>query len=168
MTDGTPILQLKVSLVGGPKPPVVATGGGPANIRLDRLHAVIQAAMGWGDYHIHAFTAGGVDYGLPEPELGHRDERQDSGRQRDQSSRATGCGTSMTSGTTGSTIVVVEKVLVSRARNARTPSASPGKGRRPPRTAAAYGAMRTFARSSPTQPTRSTRTCSNGWDPIRR
>lgn len=72
------ILQIKVSLVGVSKPPVWRRLLVPATIRLDRLHTVIQAAMGWGDYHLHAFTAGGVDYGPPDPELDHVDERRTS------------------------------------------------------------------------------------------
>jgi pRiA4b ORF-3-like protein len=69
------VLQLKVSLVGASKPPVWRRLLVPATMRLNRLHDVIQVAMGWEDYHLHAFEAGGVDYGLPDPELGHRDER---------------------------------------------------------------------------------------------
>lgn len=68
------ILQIKVSLVGVSKPPVWRRLLVPATIRLDRLHAVIQAAMGWGDSHLHSFTAGDVDYGPADPELDHVDE----------------------------------------------------------------------------------------------
>jgi len=71
-----PILQLKISLLGASKPPVWRRVLVPATMRLNRLHDVIQAAMGWEDYHMHALTAGGIDYGLPDPELGHRDERK--------------------------------------------------------------------------------------------
>lgn len=39
----------------------------PAAIRLDHLHRVIQAAMGWEDAHLWQFHLHGVDYG---PELG--------------------------------------------------------------------------------------------------
>lgn len=76
MSAGEPILQLKVSLVGASQPPVWRRLVVPATMRLDRLHDVIQAAMGWEDYHLHAFSAGGVDYGPPDPELGHIDERK--------------------------------------------------------------------------------------------
>ena len=43
----------------------------PGDIRLDRLHRVIQAAMGWEDAHLWSFHLHGVDYG---PETG-RDPR---------------------------------------------------------------------------------------------
>ncbi len=75
MAASQPVLQLKLSLVGASKPPVWRRLLVPATIRLNRLHDVIQAAMGWEDYHLHAFSVGGVDYGPPDPELGHRDER---------------------------------------------------------------------------------------------
>lgn len=39
----------------------------PAAIRLDHLHRVIQAAMGWEDAHLWSFHLHGVDYG---PETG--------------------------------------------------------------------------------------------------
>jgi hypothetical protein len=72
---GDAIAQLKVTLMGVTKPPVWRRLLVPANIRLDRLHDIIQAAMGWEDYHLHAFTAAGIDYGPPNPDLDDRDER---------------------------------------------------------------------------------------------
>lgn len=50
----------------------------PAAYSLDRVHAVIQAAMGWQNCHLHAFRAADVSYGPPDPhnELGHLDERK--------------------------------------------------------------------------------------------
>ena len=32
--------------------------------------------MGWEDYHMHVFSDGSCEYGLADPELGHRDERK--------------------------------------------------------------------------------------------
>ena len=41
----------------------------PVNYTLADLHAVIQAAMGWADYHLHEFTAhDGTRYGHPDDE----------------------------------------------------------------------------------------------------
>lgn len=77
-SQGEAVLQLKVSLVGASKPPVWRRLLVPATMRLDRLHDAIQAAMGWEDYHLHAFTVGGADYGPDYPELDHRDERKTS------------------------------------------------------------------------------------------
>lgn len=40
----------------------------PLKIRLDRLHAVIQAAMGWTDTHLYEFRAGDAGWGVPDPD----------------------------------------------------------------------------------------------------
>ncbi|SPJ25950.1 plasmid pRiA4b ORF-3 family protein [Palleronia abyssalis] len=40
----------------------------PLKIRLDRLHEVIQAAMGWTDTHLYEFRVGDAGWGLPDPE----------------------------------------------------------------------------------------------------
>jgi hypothetical protein len=40
----------------------------PGDIRLDRLHAVIQAVMGWSDSHLHSFRVGNREYLPPDPE----------------------------------------------------------------------------------------------------
>lgn len=73
---GDPVLQLRIRLLGVTKPPVWRRLLVAADIRLDRLHDVIQAAMGWENYHMHVFSAAGCEYGLPDPELGFRDERK--------------------------------------------------------------------------------------------
>jgi len=70
-----PALQLKLSLRGMSKPPVWRRLLVPADTRLDRLHEVVQTAMGWTDTHLHVFCTAIGDYGLPDPELGFRDER---------------------------------------------------------------------------------------------
>ncbi len=35
---------------------------------LARLHDVLQAAMGWKDYHLHEFEIAGQRYGVPNPD----------------------------------------------------------------------------------------------------
>jgi catechol 2,3-dioxygenase-like lactoylglutathione lyase family enzyme len=42
---------------------------------LDELHAILQVAMGWEDYHLHCFEAGKKRYGVPDPEDPCTDER---------------------------------------------------------------------------------------------
>lgn len=42
----------------------------PADMRLDRLHLVIQAAMGWENRHLWEFVAGEIRWGDPDPEFG--------------------------------------------------------------------------------------------------
>jgi hypothetical protein len=36
----------------------------PTSVRMSRLHDMIQAAMGWTNSHLHAFTVGDARYGL--------------------------------------------------------------------------------------------------------
>jgi hypothetical protein len=73
-SEGDPILQVKISLLGVSAPPVWRRLLLPAQIQLDRLHGVIQAAMGWEDHHMHVFADGARRYGLADRELGHQDE----------------------------------------------------------------------------------------------
>ena len=73
---GTAVLQFKLSLCGVSKPPVWRRLLVPADIRLSQVHDVIQAAMGWTDTHLHAFSTAYGDYGPPDPGLDHRDERK--------------------------------------------------------------------------------------------
>ena len=40
----------------------------PLNIRLDRLHLVLQAAMGWTNSHLYEIRAGGVGWGMADPD----------------------------------------------------------------------------------------------------
>lgn len=40
----------------------------PADIRLDRLHLVIQAALGWTNSHFYEFQIGGAGWGEPDPD----------------------------------------------------------------------------------------------------
>lgn len=69
------VYQLKISLRGVSKPPVWRRLLVPADIRLDELHEVIQRAMGWHGGHLHAFSQGWLEYGSPDAQLGHQDER---------------------------------------------------------------------------------------------
>lgn len=70
------IVQIKVKLLGVTKPPVWRRVQLRADTRLDQLHDILQAALGWGSYHMHAFSFGEEEFGVPDPELGFGDERQ--------------------------------------------------------------------------------------------
>lgn len=59
---GNPVYQVTVTLLGT-DPPVWRRLLVSPGVRLDRLHRTIQAAMGWDDYHLWAFSAGGQRYG---------------------------------------------------------------------------------------------------------
>jgi Plasmid pRiA4b ORF-3-like protein len=70
-----PVLQVKASLLGSSRPPVWRRLLVPADIRLDRLHGVIQAAMGWENCHMHVFSDGSREW-CSDPDLGRGDERR--------------------------------------------------------------------------------------------
>jgi hypothetical protein len=69
------IYQLKVTL-SEIDPPVWRRVLVPGGYSLDRVHRVIQYAMGWQDMHLHSFDIEGQQYGEPDPvgELVLRDE----------------------------------------------------------------------------------------------
>jgi len=69
------IFQLRISLADV-TPEVWRRVAVPGGYTLDRLHRVIQYAMGWQNYHLHSFEIDGVQYGEPDPdgELDLRDE----------------------------------------------------------------------------------------------
>jgi hypothetical protein len=72
---GDPVLQVRITLLDVDDPPVWRQVLIPAAYPLGRVHRVIQAAMGWENYHIHAFQIGKTTYGPdPEGELGYADE----------------------------------------------------------------------------------------------
>ncbi|GGV25215.1 hypothetical protein GCM10010277_06070 [Streptomyces longisporoflavus] len=69
------VLQIKVTL-DGIRAPVWRRLQVPADFTLDRLHRVIQDAMGWENCHMHLFETPVGDYGRRDSGLGHRDERR--------------------------------------------------------------------------------------------
>lgn len=73
--DNTSILQLKITLKSI-APPVWRRLQVPGETTLGELHQMIQAAMGWYSAHLHCFTIDGVEYSLPDFELGCEDERR--------------------------------------------------------------------------------------------
>ena len=60
------IARLHITL-DGVEPPVKRTIQVPVTLRLDRLHQVIQAAMGWENAHLYAFMAGRKRWAPSEP-----------------------------------------------------------------------------------------------------
>lgn len=72
---GEPVLQVRITLLDVADPPVWRQVLIPAAYTLARVHRVIQAAMGWENYHMHAFQIGKTSYGPdPDGELGFADE----------------------------------------------------------------------------------------------
>ena len=72
------IVQIKVKLLGVSKPPVWRQLQLRADTRLDQLHEILQAALGWENYHLHQFSFGEEEFGPRDAELGldFSDERQ--------------------------------------------------------------------------------------------
>lgn len=72
---GEPVLQVRITLLDVADPAVWRRVLVPGAYSLDRVHQVIQAAMGWQNYHMHVFRVGELGYG-PDPEgmLGHLEE----------------------------------------------------------------------------------------------
>jgi len=61
------IAQLKITL-DDVKPVVLRRIEVPFDIRLDRLHLTIQAAMGWTNTHLYEIRAGDVGWSTPDPD----------------------------------------------------------------------------------------------------
>ena len=63
------IARLKITL-DNVKPTVLRRIEVPLGIRLDRLHLVIQVAMGWTDSHLYEIRAGDVGWSISRSRLG--------------------------------------------------------------------------------------------------
>jgi hypothetical protein len=75
-TTNDPIYQIKVTLKDS-KPPIWRRIQVRSDTTLGELHHVIQAVMGWEDYHLHQFTVGRTYYGIPEPGFDFEDVRDE-------------------------------------------------------------------------------------------
>jgi hypothetical protein len=60
---GDPLLQVRVTLADVDDPPVWRRVVMPASYTLDRVHAIIQASMGWEESHLHMFRIKDREYG---------------------------------------------------------------------------------------------------------
>ena len=58
-------LQIKISL-RGVRPPIWRRVLVPSNFTLHDLHLIIQAAMGWSNYHLYEFSFRGQRFSLPD------------------------------------------------------------------------------------------------------
>ena len=63
------IVHLRIKL-DDVEPAVVRRVEVPLTIRLDRLHLVLQAAMGWTNSHLYEIRARDVGWGSPDPDFG--------------------------------------------------------------------------------------------------
>ena len=72
-----PIYQIKVTL-NDSKPPIWRRILVRGDTTLEQLHRILQAVMGWADYHLHQFIVGQTYYGIPDPN--YFDEMNDERR----------------------------------------------------------------------------------------
>jgi hypothetical protein len=70
------IYQLKITLKDS-KPPIWRRVEVSDDSTLATLHAIIQAAMGWTDSHLHMFSIGRTSYGVPDPDYDDEDVRDE-------------------------------------------------------------------------------------------
>ncbi len=68
------IWQIKITL-SRTKPPIWRRLEVPGDLDLGTLHRAIQDAFGWWDSHLHVFETGVGRFGVPDRELGFRNER---------------------------------------------------------------------------------------------
>lgn len=62
------IARLTITL-DGIAPVVSRTLKVPTDIRFEKLHLVMQGAMGWENCHLYEFTAGQARWSLPDPDF---------------------------------------------------------------------------------------------------
>jgi hypothetical protein len=61
------IYQIKVTLKNS-KPPIWRRIQVPGDVKLSKLHLILQEVMGWADYHLHQFIVNGIYYSTPHPD----------------------------------------------------------------------------------------------------
>ena len=162
MREGN-IAQIKVSLQDV-EPVIWRRLEVPAEIKLARLHVALQAAMGWQDYHLHAFRIGDIEYGVPNPEyepmgVPLKDDRRATLRS------LVGVGESFVYeydfGDGWEHEILVEAALAPRPRT-RYPRVVDGARACPPEDVGGTPGYEDSSRQSPICATRSATPCSNG------
>jgi Plasmid pRiA4b ORF-3-like protein/Phage head completion protein (GPL) len=75
---GDPVLRIRITLLDVDSPEVQREIAVPAAYTLDRVHMVIQEAMGWQEAHLHEFRIADREYGLAnlDDEFDVLDERK--------------------------------------------------------------------------------------------
>src|SRR4051812_22020558 len=81
MSDAPSMAQLKVTL-DDVEPAVMRRLIVPLQLRMDRLHEVLQLAVGWTNSHLWEFQAGDTGWGVPDPNLGFGGARWMPARRR--------------------------------------------------------------------------------------
>jgi hypothetical protein len=71
-----PVYQIKVTLKDS-KPPIWRRIQVRSDVTLGDLHHVLQAVMGWEDYHLHQFIVGRTYYGQPDLDFEYYEVRDE-------------------------------------------------------------------------------------------
>lgn len=79
--SATEIATVRIELVDT-DPPIWREVEVPTSITLKTLHEVVQAAMGWCDYHLWEFRVGGKTYGLAMDDDWGTEPRQEAAKMR--------------------------------------------------------------------------------------
>ena len=153
------IVQIKIKLLGVTKPPVCRRIQLRADTRLDQLHEILQAALGWENYHMHAFSFGKEEFGIPDPKLGFNDERRATlGELIDLGARFR---YTYDFGDNWAHEILVEDLL-DPDPDTHYPTLLAAKGACPPEDCGGPWGYTTSKRSSPTPATNNTKRCSTG------
>jgi len=127
---GKQALQLRIALLEV-KPEVWRRLVVPADIRLDELHEVLQAAMGWFDCHLHLFHFASAEYGVPDPDYPDQGEDERKKKLHQLVRVGDAFGYSYDFGDGWEHRVVVE-AAVAREAHPRVPACLDGARRCPP------------------------------------
>src|SRR5207247_978734 len=153
------LVQTKAKWLGVAKPPVWRRLQLRADTRLDQLHEILQAALGWENYHMHVFSFSEAQFGIADRELGFSDERQATlGELIDLGARFR---YTYDFGDDWEHEILVEDLL-DPDPELHYPVLVASKGACHPKTAAARGDTPSSKRSSPTPTTNNTQRRSNG------
>ena len=72
------VYQIKITLKDI-KPPIWRRLQVTNDTVLEKLHEIIQVAMGWDNYHLHQFIVGHTYYGEPDPNYGDDEMENENG-----------------------------------------------------------------------------------------
>lgn len=129
-TTTATVYQLKITLLDT-KPPIWRRVLVPADITLDALHEVIQAAFGWWNYHLHDFEFGRTRYGVPDVDDWNPPKDERKAKLAALATEGTTFRYTYDFGDNWRHKIVVEKIL-SSAPDARAPSCIDGRRACPP------------------------------------
>ena len=136
----------------------------PGEIKLSKLHLIFQVAMGWENYHLHAFEIAGQRYGAADPEWEMNEIDEETVAMVDVVTERARFFYEYDFGDSWRHEVVVESIEPAKPVLKHAVCLE-GQRACPPRTAEGPGATPPCSRRSPIPSTKSTTSTSNG--PVR-